>query len=45
MAQFASGVDEILVGDAAAMRVNPGPGEQTLIASFNDLVASGPPLG
>lgn len=45
MAQFASGVDEILVGDAITMRANPGPGEEALVASFNDLVASGPPLG
>lgn len=45
MAQFASGVDEILVGGAVAMRANPGPGEGTFIATFNDLVASGPPLG
>lgn len=45
MAQFASGVDEILVGDAITLRANPGPGEETLVASFNDLIASGPPLG
>lgn len=45
MAQFASGVDEILVGDAVAMRANPGVGEAPFITTFNDLVASGPPLG
>lgn len=45
MAKLATDADEILVGDAVAMRANPGPGEQTFIGSFNDLVASGPPLG
>lgn len=45
MEQFASGVDEILVGDAVAMRANPGLGEAAFVTTFNDLVASGPPLG
>ncbi len=45
LAQLASGVDEVLVGDAVAMRANPGPGEAALITVFNDQVASGPPLG
>ncbi len=45
MKQFASGVDEILVGDAVAMRANPGPGEDALVTTFNDLIASGSPLG
>lgn len=45
MAEFAAGVDEILVGDAPAMRANPGPDEGAFVTAFNDLVASGPRLG
>jgi uncharacterized oxidoreductase len=45
MAQFASGVDEILVGQAPQMRANPGPNEHAWVTEFNDLVASGPALG
>ncbi len=45
MAQFAAGADEILVGGAPAMRANPGPDEGAFVTAFNDLVASGPPLG
>ncbi len=45
MAQFASGADEILVGEAAAMRANPGVGEHGWVTQFNDLMTSGPKLG
>lgn len=45
MAQFAAGADEILVGQAVAMRANPGPGEHGFITAFNDIIASGPALG
>ena len=45
MAQFASGADEILVGEAAAMRANPGVGEHSWVTQFNDLMTSGPALG
>ncbi len=45
MAQFASGADEILVGEAAGMRANPGAGEHAWVTEFNDLMTSGPALG
>lgn len=45
MAKFAAGADEILVGGAVDIRANPGPDEGAFITSFNDLIASGPPLG
>jgi len=45
MAQFADGGDEILVGQAAFMRANPGPGEHAWVTEFNDQMTSGPALG
>ncbi len=45
MAELATEVDEILIGDAPQMRANPGPQEHAWVRQFNDLVAAGPPLG
>ncbi|EJM72332.1 SDR family oxidoreductase [Pseudomonas sp. KB_15] len=45
MAQFESGVDEILVAPAEAMRANPGPNEHAWVNQFNDMIASGPAFG
>ncbi len=45
MAQFAGGADEILVGEATAMRANPGAGEHARVTQFNDLMAGGAKLG
>ena len=45
MAQFAQGSDEILVGDAIAMRANPGAGEHGWVTEFNARMSSGPALG
>ncbi|WP_096510356.1 SDR family oxidoreductase [Pseudomonas izuensis] len=45
MEQFESGVDEVLVSPAEAMRANPGPNEHAWVDQFNDMLASGPALG
>lgn len=45
MKQFESGVDEILVSPAEAMRANPGPNEHAWVNQFNDIVANGPTFG
>jgi uncharacterized oxidoreductase len=45
MAQFADGADEILVGEAASMRANPGADEHGWVTEFNNLMTSGPALG
>lgn len=45
MAQFATGADEILVGEAAQMRANPGTGEHAWVTEFNDLMTSNSTLG
>ncbi|GAA0309029.1 SDR family oxidoreductase [Sphingomonas oligophenolica] len=45
MAEFAGGADEILVGQAAFMRANPGPDEHAWVTEFNDQMTSGPALG
>lgn len=45
MEQFASGADEILVGEAVAMRANPGAGEHAWVTGFNDLMTNGAALG
>jgi uncharacterized oxidoreductase len=45
MAQFESGVDEILVAPAEAMRANPGPNEHAWVNGFNDMIANGPAFG
>jgi uncharacterized oxidoreductase len=45
MRQFATDVDEVLVGQAVQMRANPGPGEHEWVTGFNDLMSSGPALG
>jgi uncharacterized oxidoreductase len=45
MARFAGGADEILVGEAASMRANPGVGERNWVTEFNNLMTSGPALG
>ena len=41
MVQFANGLDEILVGDAVAMRANPGAGEHEWVSEFNNIMTSG----
>ena len=43
--QFESGVDEILVAPAEAMRANPGPNEHAWVNQFNDIIADGPAFG
>ncbi|MHC8380926.1 SDR family oxidoreductase [Pseudomonas sp. LB3P14] len=45
MKQFESGVDEILVSPAEAMRANPGPNEHGWVNQFNDMIAAGTALG
>jgi len=45
MEQFESGVDEILVSPAEAMRANPGPNEHAWVNQFNDMIANGPAFG
>jgi uncharacterized oxidoreductase len=45
MKQFESGVDEILVSPAEAMRANPGPNEHVWVNQFNDMIANGPAFG
>jgi len=45
MAMLATDADEVLVGQAPQMRANPGPQEHVWVNQFNDLIATGPPLG
>jgi uncharacterized oxidoreductase len=45
MSMLATDADEILVGQAPQMRANPGPEEHEWVNQFNDLIATGPPLG
>ncbi|MHB9837357.1 SDR family oxidoreductase [Paraburkholderia terrae] len=39
--QLGTDANEILVGPAASMRANPGPGEHAWVNEFNDLFAAG----
>jgi uncharacterized oxidoreductase len=39
--QLGTEANEILVGQAADMRANPGPGEHTWVNQFNDMMAAG----
>lgn len=45
MRQLESGVDEVLVTPAEAMRANPGPNEHAWVRQFNDMIAAGPAIG
>jgi uncharacterized oxidoreductase len=45
MKQFESGLDEILVSPAEAMRTNPGPNEHAWVNQFHDMIAAGPAFG